>query len=519
MATAAWWNSAWRGACGSRPGDAETSNHGEAADWAPELPSPAPAVGTLRAGWVDCAAMDAAMLDWLEEVLPKPPARLLTIGWEGSDRAQLERRSYAVSPVARDTAPAGDATADAIAAHFAGAAAVSEAWLDWAHERLPDGHRLVLVVGPSADLGRETTDLLVRLAERSFVVLRCEGPLPGASAAAGTRIVARRDPYSVRGYRPGDEAAILDLFARLFGVQRSSAHFRWKYLDDPYGSLHLSLAFAPEGRLVAHYAGYPVLFHDACDDRPRTLLAHQVGDTMTEPSARAVGRGSTSLIGRAAHHFYAAYCEGRVAFNYGFNRGNIQAFSVRFVGAQRIEDMGYWVRDSSVLLAASWWRAYRVECAEEITAEWDELFERCAAAYRFLLRRDARYVRWRYLECPDGGFDIYAVRRFGRLIGWGVFRSTPEALLWGDSLFEPAQAGAAHALLAFAMRQGAGHRLVRAWFSPRPDWWCRQLGELGFVERPEPQDLALMAVPFTETDVALRMVRGLYYTRGDSDLF
>src|SRR5438046_5530495 len=130
--------------------------------------------------------------------------------------------------------------------------------------------------------------------------------------------------FTIRSYQQGDEAAILDLFARAFHLPRSRAHFDWKYLHNPYGNEHISLA-CDASRLVGHYAGYPVPFWH----QGQPLPAHQIGDTMTDPSIRHVGRGPTSVLGRTALYFYSQFCDGKIAFNYGFNVANIQKFSLR----------------------------------------------------------------------------------------------------------------------------------------------------------------------------------------------
>src|SRR5882672_11075415 len=81
--------------------------------------------------------------------------------------------------------------------------------------------------------------------------------------------------FVTRDYRPGDEGAILDLFARSFPhAPRSLEHFRWKYRENPFGNERISLTFDQDGRLVGHYSGYPVPFR--ADGRD--LLAHQIGD-------------------------------------------------------------------------------------------------------------------------------------------------------------------------------------------------------------------------------------------------
>jgi len=333
--------------------------------------------------------------------------------------------------------------------------------------------------------------------------------MPADTRPAADRIV-------VRAYRAGDEAAILDLFARSFHASRSHEHWQWKYAADPYGREHITLAF-DEDRLVGHYAGYPVPYRvDGVD-----VLAHQIGDTMTDPSVRHVRRGPSSVLGRCASHFYETFCDGRVAFNYGFNVSNIQKFSVRFLRSDRVLPVAYRIRRGRMTAGSRlsrWLRGYRLEVVSSVGDAYDALFERAASSYRFLIRRDAAYLRWRYLECPDVRYIIVAVRKRRHLAGWIVYRIRDSRLILGDALFDPAHAQA----VTIAVRHVAaahGVDAVEGWFPRYPAWFDAQLEAMGFQEEPEPQDLALMCVPFTLPDATDLMRQALYYTLGDSDLF
>jgi hypothetical protein len=332
--------------------------------------------------------------------------------------------------------------------------------------------------------------------------------------------------FLIRGYEPGDETRILELFARAFHQSRGLPHWRWKYRECPYGELAISLAVDGEGRAMAHYAGYPVPFFRASGDPQATMIAYQIGDTMTRPEARGIGRRSTSLLARTAGHFYARFCAGRVAFNYGFNVGGIQRFSVRQLRADRVESVPFRVRE----LPAPWrapglWRrvagGFTVGAVEAVDPGWDAFFARVAPAYGFLVRRDARYLGWRYLARPDVPYLVLAARRRRALIGWSVFARRDEALVWGDALVDPAHADAAGLLLAAAAAHpmARGARRVQGWFSSRPAWFASLLDGLGFRTEPEPQDLGLMCVPWQAADAGAWMRRELYYTYGDSDLF
>ena len=325
------------------------------------------------------------------------------------------------------------------------------------------------------------------------------------------------EKFTSRPYGDGDEAAILDLFARSFPhAPRSVAHFRWKYRHNPFGNERISLTFDADARLVGHYCGYAVPFHAYGKD----VLAHQIGDTMTDVSVRHIGRGPTSVLGRTALDFYARFCERQIAFNYGFNVANIQKFSLRFLRSDRVEPVTYRVRAPLLPIRRfeRWLRGYQLERVHETTIEWDELFARVAPAYRFLVRRDARYVRWRYLQCPDIPYVVVAVRKWRKLVGWIAFRIRENRFAWGDALFHPELPEAIEIALRHVV-PSYPVELVEAWFPPRPPWFDRALQELGFETHPEPQDLSVMCVPFTWVDVVERMRADLYYGWGDSDLF
>ncbi len=368
-------------------------------------------------------------------------------------------------------------------------------------------------------------------------------------------------PFTVRAFREGDEAGILDLFHRCFHPGRTLGHWRWEYRGGPYGPAPISVAEGADGRLVAHYAGYPVRFFRAGSGGETggggeaRLTAFHIGDTMTAPEVRNVGRGPTSLLARTVDHFYDHWCRGRVGFNYGFNVGNIQRFSVRFLGLRVIGPVHHRVRRlggvsgagvgaagagasvrtgeaesdlwaSGPPLSASRLSRRRVEritAAAAIDARFDDLFACVRADYAFLVERDARYLRWRYLGGSEVDYAFYAVRRRippRRLAGWSVFRRQGDRLVWGDALFDHRHPGAVRTLLAAALADPAhrGVTAVEGWFPPRPAWWSSILDRLGFVSEPEPQDLRLAYVPF-EADPGEELANRLYYTKGDGDLF
>ena len=321
---------------------------------------------------------------------------------------------------------------------------------------------------------------------------------------------------TIRRYADGDEAAILDLFARSFHQARTRAHWEWKYRRNPWGTERITEAFDAEGALVGHYAGYPVPFHVRGTD----VVAHQIGDTMTAAHVRHIGRGRTSILGRVATHFYENFCAGQVAFNYGFNVSNIQRFSTLFLNATAVEPVTYRVAKpfAAAGRASRWMRGYQLEIVRDPGPDLDRFFDRVKDAYGFLIRRDAAYLRWRYVDCPDVPYFLIAIRKWRRLAGWIVIRIRDNRLSWGDALFDPDHRDAIEVALRHVV-PGYPVDSVEAWFPPRPAWFHEELERLGFEIRPEPQDLSLMCVPFEMPDAVPRMRAELYYTMGDSDLY
>jgi SAM-dependent methyltransferase len=339
--------------------------------------------------------------------------------------------------------------------------------------------------------------------------------------------VARKDSFSIKPYSAGEEMKILSSFNEVFGTERTIAHWYWKFKDAPYGSYNISEAFSENGNLVAHYAGYPVPFYCTINGTPETFLSMQIGDTFTQPEVRHVGRGKTSMLSRTAQHFYAKYCDA-VLFAYGFNTGTIKKLGERFLGYQYIDPVPYRVKEiiRPPLLRCSFLKQllsrYRVRMIHSFDDAFDSLFERTAVSYNFLVKRESRYLTWRYRDCPDKDYLMLSVHnKMGRLIGWSVFLLKDKKLLWGDALFDREYPDAVEYLLAhlLGMPQCKGIERIEGWFSGNPVWWNEILDQLGFELVNEPHDLFPGFFIRTDHGVLDKLKKTFYYTMGDSDLF
>ncbi len=338
--------------------------------------------------------------------------------------------------------------------------------------------------------------------------------------------VARKDQFLIKPYTPGDEIHILDMFKEVFRVDRSLAHWKWKFALNPYGTHAISEAFSPEERLVVHYGGYYVPFYNGTEIGPEEFVSYQGSDTMTRPEVRNVGIGRTNLLSRTAHHCFARYLEGRIPFAYGFNTGKIKILGKRYLGYNYFDEVVFRVRDFinnpfTKPYRLRLFREYRIDEIHSFTAEWDDFFERVKGSYKLLVKRDSAYLRWRYRDCPDREYRIFSVRRGKNLVGWSVFALKESTVVWGDALFDRHYpAGVYHLLYdvqALFTRQG--FHCMEGWFSEHPHWWNEILDALKISRETEPNRMSFCYKIFMLPDMSGVLEKYLYYTMGDSDLF
>ena len=338
-------------------------------------------------------------------------------------------------------------------------------------------------------------------------------------------IIAKKDKIFIRPYNDGDESHILQAFNKVFNTNRTIEHWRWKFRDNPFGTHKIAEAVTENGTLAAHYCGYPVPFHSSVADL-KDFFSFHIGDTMTSPEFRNLGLGKTGVLTRLTTYFYNRFCVDTVPFIYGYNTGNIRKFGERFLQYQYTSYVPYHVIDlnktnlkplSTIRRLIS---GFSVERVSNITREYDLFFEKVCNNYGMLVKRKSSYLKWRYLDCPDNVHEVFAVKRFGRLVGWSVFSTKGKVLLWGDALFDKKYVHAVGFMLDYLVKHFYQDIIrIEGWFSPVPDWWTNVLRDTGFEVMNEPDNLAPTFKIFDSTFSPGFFEHNMYYTMGDSDLF
>lgn len=331
---------------------------------------------------------------------------------------------------------------------------------------------------------------------------------------------------TIRPYRAGDEHAILRTFNLVFRevcgpgyVDRTLAQWQWAYPQNPAG-LRISLAVADDGTVASQYAGMPMR-HDT--PWGEELFVHCV-DSMTHPAYRQ-GLQAKSLFVETCMPFWAHSRAIGDALFYGFPVDAAFRIGQRYLKYEMMTIIDYLIRDraAGALPAPG---GIDVAKVEAVPADVDALYAVVRAEKQCLLRRDRRYLQWRYRDNPaHADYELWTARRNGRLAGVMVVKPgsglAPDCATIADWLVPEADAGAREALLAAAVRrqheEGKQRLLVVV-----PPWSAEAaaFGAAGFVWTPSANWLQRRLIHNVNKPAITAgfLARNWWYTLGDSDL-
>jgi len=335
----------------------------------------------------------------------------------------------------------------------------------------------------------------------------------------------------VRGFLPGDEARLIELYEICFEKKRSGEELAWLVQRAPQPT-QFRIATIDDRIVGAMYARvFPMWMCGEISEMDRG------GDLMVDPAHR--GRGISKLL-RGAERPPTR------ALSIHFPRGNIPPLKSRRIG--RLTQWVRWEQPTALREDAPWlpvgvsrvavaatrvaargasFRHRRIRCCELSPenfageeAALDALDLRSGVIAPFVMRRDAAHVRWRWLDRPDPWRVVVASDVGGdpeSVIGYVAFTVLDSQCRIGDILaFDPATMGA---LIRAVTKSSSPERPGRTLFElndPRP-WPAKVLRLAGFLPRGEgPQ----VSVRLTDERLPESLVRlsSFYLTAGDTDL-
>ncbi|HNB51964.1 MAG TPA: GNAT family N-acetyltransferase [Anaerolineales bacterium] len=303
-------------------------------------------------------------------------------------------------------------------------------------------------------------------------------------------------PYSLRGYTPGDEEALVQLFNRAYGKSVSQAYWRWKIKGYPSEVENVWLAFDGP-RAIFQYAGLPLRYHLGGQVRTGMVGA----DAMTDPDYRRNG-----LLTRGSQHAFEIWRHAGVAFNIGLpnerwgSRQEALGWKPLFI----LQWMFYPLWPEAMLARklkwpflrksrffAKRWIARRVatnpnlqlEAVTQADVTFDQLWTKIRDGFHFSVIRDRQWIQWRYLDSPIFPYRVLTARAGNDLLGYAVYRVDEKTSLCFIAEIITARQDKAtwQALLRSVLgkMEMAGVETVLTQI-PRPGWQYRQYQQNGF---------------------------------------
>ncbi|QDU67387.1 GNAT family N-acetyltransferase [Engelhardtia mirabilis] len=315
------------------------------------------------------------------------------------------------------------------------------------------------------------------------------------------------EALQLHGCGPEDRAEQARLFNACFKKGTIPEELRWRYDDCPHGSAVSFVSRPPGGEGISGYACNPRRVLAFGDESTATLVG-QTGDVMTHPDWRKRGifssldrasmveagrRGWAAVFGlpnrRSAHIFLELGWDqiGLIRPWSFVLRSGPEARALRFTDG----------RLASLLLPATGLRCRRGEARlrraaagysvaplsrfpEEVCA----LSKRVEREFPFMVRRDAAYLNWRFIDNPAELHAVLGIHAAnGDLAGYVVVQRPRAGEHLGylvDVLAPDPGARAAAILAGLEDLRAAGAAMAQA-TAVDDSWWMERLVEAGFL--------------------------------------
>jgi GNAT superfamily N-acetyltransferase len=246
-----------------------------------------------------------------------------------------------------------------------------------------------------------------------------------------------RGTWTIRPYRPGDEEAIVGLFAYTFGRPITTAHWLWKlrgYEPPPFENVWLAL---DHEKVIFHFGGIPVRILTSNGIRWAVLSV----DAMTHPEYRRRG-----LLTNVAAEAFACWRDAGALLTYGLPNeksarvldalGFKHAFEVRW-RRRLIRPFRTLARRSTIniptALLDSLWHVSKsmsdpqrtdIELIEAKEADgcFDQIYQRYTSDRILTFVRDRDWIRWRYFLAPQSGYRVLVARQANESYGYVAYR-------------------------------------------------------------------------------------------------
>lgn len=325
-------------------------------------------------------------------------------------------------------------------------------------------------------------------------------------------IIIKSEKYTIRPYQVEDEDAVLSLWQTVFEKDISSAYWRWKYTNNPYGN-RIVLCVKETGEVVVMYSGIP---YRASIGGEFIEIIH-LSDVMSHPDYRKTG-----LFIKTVESFFE-YFGGpqKAAFIYGFPGKYHFDIGCKYLKYNELSGgvsfLFALVRD----LAENSHFQGRVMNISNIDDAGKDIWPECQKFYPFSVIRDKQFLKWRFQMNPIHSYKIYgyALNPGSQLIGYAAFAQDEDTLIMVDLLMPPSLSMVQDFMAIMAaefVKQNI--KKVKTWL-PANHFLTNILVSCGFAVRQEPLGFVPTGRSFSPSLPWNWGSQNMYYSMADADLF
>lgn len=309
-------------------------------------------------------------------------------------------------------------------------------------------------------------------------------------------------PFAIIEENPDHFVAVSALFNRIFCKDFSPQVFFWKYRMEEYGRIFAVCTWDFERlELVGHVAAIPL---SGWKDGRETIF-FQFVDAMVHERAR--GRNLlTKMIYKLLENIKGSYdnfipyvfpgpVSGAIGQKYGWLHRVTEIKDFRPLGASRL----------------SLFRTFAVRFVkgEPEKKRCNDLWERTGKDFPCAVKRDWKFISWRYLKNPVENYDFFYVEIFGRPVGWFVMGSYQDGIRLVDYLIP------IRWIELFFMKLGDVFENIRFWIPPFLEGHLRRIE---YTCDPTPLTLAVVTRD-RHRDLVPVLRKGLFFTMADIDIY
>lgn len=322
-----------------------------------------------------------------------------------------------------------------------------------------------------------------------------------------------KSEFSFRPYRQGDENAINAGFNEIFNLQRSMDEWHWKYRVEKNGSWIL-VGVDSSGEIVTHYGAIKQRLHVDGD-------VYQIGQALDVFRLRRPSTKGKRLIVPTIFAFYDAFCSAdNLAFQIGFPGARTKTIGEDYTGWSDTVHMHLW-RRKVPRLVWSFASNVRQQPPTELNSHgFDTLWHRAKNRYPCAQVRDYKWIQRRYITHPHATYHYLTAYEGKKLTGWAILRLIDGILHWVDVLWDGEKSETFVALNRAVFRFARQHKAkeLHLWL-PADEQAIAILQKLGWQREPHPLALYLFAQSWHPKLQSRDILKRMYYTMGDTDLY